>query len=377
MVHYLAREYQRLGHNVRVCGPAGWWKHRKLKFGYPLHRWPTLRGLIPEKVNTFNFMLDRRIWGADVVHAHSTYPCGYIAACVLKNKKVPIVVTPHGEDIHTIPELNFGLRLKPELAPKIHASLKKAQLVTAISMSVKESLREAGVVENKIRFVPNGIDTERFCRTVGGVRDWLEIDSTDPIILSVGNYHPRKGLEILIKAMPDIIKDRPEAKLVIVGRTKGKLESLVQKMGLTRSVRLTGSIPFPLSALNTMDTANGGKDKLAGIYREANVYVSASMEEGAEGLSLAMLDAMAAGLPLVATCISGNKDLVSDGANGLLVKPGDAKTLAQSILKILNNKQRANDFGERNRETAESYSWRKIAGNYIEVYKEAIERINQ
>lgn len=371
VVHYLAREYQKLGHNVRVYGPAGWWKHRKLKFGYPLHRWPTLRGLFREKVNRFTFMLDRKIWGADIVHAHSTYPCGYIAACVLKDKKVPIVVTPHGEDIHTIPELKFGLRLKPGLAPKIDRSLDRAQLVTAISMSVKESLKDAGVVENKIRFVPNGIDTERFCKNVGGVRDWLDIDLNAPVILSVGNYHPRKGLEILIKAMPDIIKERPEAKLVLVGRTKGKLEPLVQEMDLNRSVRLTGPIPFPLSALSSMDSPNGSKDKLAGLYREADVYVSAAMEEGAEGLSLAMLDAMAAGLPLVATRISGNRDLVSDGVNGLLVKPGDSKALAQSILETINNKRTVNDFGEKNRMTAENYSWRKIANQYLDVYTEA------
>ncbi|NNG00351.1 MAG: glycosyltransferase family 4 protein [Desulfobacteraceae bacterium] len=374
VVHYLAREYRRLGHDVRVLGPAGWWKHRKLCFGYPVHRWPTLRGHFPEQVYSAQLGLDTLIWGADIIHAHSTYPNGYTVACMNKNK--PLVITPHGEDIHVIPEIGFGLRLKPELDVKIKKSLESAQLVTAISNSIVDSLKVAGVDENKIRLIPNGIDIERFRGQAGGIRKWLNISGSAPVIMTVGRYHPRKGLEILLRSMPHVLKDVPDAKLVIVGDSNGKLEPLVRELSLRESVRITGEIGFP-AVSRGMENDNNAVDKLAGVYRASNVYVSAAMEEGAEGLSLAMLDGMAAGLPIVATAISGNKDLIESGINGLLVPPADPVALARGIAEILRNRPLAVQCGQNNLQTAKPYSWTAVAHQYLRVYQEAIRQADR
>ena len=143
VVHYLAREFKRLGHNVRVLGPAGWWRLRKMRFEYPVHRWPTLRKFVPEKVQYAQLVLDNLMWGADVIHAHSTYPNGYAVAKLRRRTNIPLVVTPHGEDIHVIPEINFGLRLDPVTEKKIKTALQSAQLVTAISQSVRDSTARA------------------------------------------------------------------------------------------------------------------------------------------------------------------------------------------------------------------------------------------
>jgi teichuronic acid biosynthesis glycosyltransferase TuaC len=371
VVHYLARELQRAGHRVRVVGPSGWWRDRDLHFDYPVHRWPTLRRHLPDQINYAQLALDQLLWGADVIHAHSTYPNGYAAAQLRRFQNTPLVVTPHGEDIHVIPEIGFGLRLQPKYDTKIKKSLHSANLVTSISSSVTSSLMDAGVNEGKIRLIPNGIDVERFGGASHCSREKLGLGSRSPLILSVGRYHPRKGFDFLLQSMPHVLKKIPTAQLVIVGNSRGKLEPQVESMGLGDSVRIAGEIPFPAGHFSASES-KPADDLLADLYKASDIYVSAAMEERAEGLSLAMLDGMAAGLPIVATSISGNKDLVVPGRNGLLVPPAEPEALAGAIIDTLTNPQRSARWGQNNRLVAQQYSWTSVARQYLDIYREAI-----
>ena len=296
VVHYLARELHRLGNNVRVIGPSGWIKHRKHKFEYSLHRWPTLKGLFTEKVMYAQLYLDTRIWSCDVIHAHTSYPNGYIASHLKRISNLPLVITPHGNDIHMIPEIGFGQRLDPVKGKKIEFALKQAEVVTAISDSVKSSLLDAGCEPGKIRNIPNGIDIERFKHQVDlDVRQWLDLETDSRVILTVGNYHRRKGQDVLLAAMPHILAKMPKAILIVVGANQGPLAEQAQSMGLGKHIRLTGPISFPCQSTQQHGRINQAVDMLAALYRQSDVYVSASINKEAEGLSLAMLDAMAAG----------------------------------------------------------------------------------
>ena len=237
VVHYLARSLQSLGHRVRVVIPGGFWCYRNIRLGYPVHRWPTLRGRAAKYVMLPQLLLDTTLWGCDVIHAHSTYSSGYIASLLKKVRNVPLVITPHGEDIHVIPEIGFGQRLDPIQRPKIEYALKNADVVTAISGSIKASLLDAGTAPEKIREIPNGVDLERFQKTSGtDVRRWLGLPPDARLLVTVGNYHPRKGHESLLRAMPYILKSEPRARLVIVGRNSGELLPLIDFNGLNGSL---------------------------------------------------------------------------------------------------------------------------------------------
>lgn len=372
VVHYLANEFQRMGHAVRVLGPSGWWRYRKLKFEYPVHRWPTLRGLFTESVHFCQAYTDTLLWGADIIHAHSTYPSGYTISRIKHLRNTPLIVTPHGEDIHVAPEIGFGLRLYPDLDQKIKRSMDRAQRVTAISQSVIESIQNAGIEARKIKLIPNGIDIDRFSKRIEGTRSWLNIDTEAPVILTVGRYHTRKGFDVLIQSMPAILRAIPKAVLVIVGDSKGKIEPLVRKLTLQDNVVLTGELPFPMPGQSSSNS-DGGQDRLAGLYQTASLYVSAAMGEGAEGLSLAMLDGMAAGLPIVATEISGNKDLITPSENGLLVPPADSEALAAAIVTMLKDASLAIRCAQNNRCVAEDYSWSKVASEYLTLYERVLD----
>jgi glycosyltransferase involved in cell wall biosynthesis len=341
-----------------------------------VHRWPTLRGLFAEKVQEAILNLDVALWGCDVIHAHNTYPCGFTAVKLKRRRRVPLVITPHGVDIHMIPKIGFGLRLNPSKRVKIENAIRNAEFLTAISASVQNSLVDAGCPQTKISKIPNGIDLERFKqKNLPNARKWLGIEPKAPLILSVGHYHPRKGHEVLIQALPRILQQMPSAHLVIVGRNPEPLKPLIREMKLTDHVHLTGSIPFPISNFNSQSKGNKkDEDRLASLYCSSNVFVSAGIDEGAEGLSLALLDAMAASLPVVATRISGNMDLVSDKKTGYLVPHSDPNPLAEAVLGLLDNPLMAKNMGKKGYERAQSYGWTEVSYQYLRIYQKAIDK---
>lgn len=379
VVHYLARTFQQLGHQVRVVGPTGWWKKRHHKFEYPVHRWPSLWGFFPDQVNLARIFLDTVIFRADVIHAHSAFPPGFIACRLKRIKDIPVVLTPHGEDIHIVPELNHGLRLNPKLEPKIRYAVQHADVLTAISGSVKHSLLEVGADPKKIVMIPNGTDAKRFGEPVNlNVRQWLQVPADAKIILTVGNYHLRKGYQVLFEAMHYVLMEEPKARLVIVGRDSNKnFSRLKDQHRMEGKVILAGAIPLPkkIIGFNTSSLPNDQeKDLLAALYQAADVYVSAGVSDGGEGLSLAVLDALTAKLPTVATNISGNKDVVKDGKSGILVQPANAQQMAQAIGFLFKNFKMAEEYGKNAFEISRHYHWSSIANQYLTAYQKSIDQ---
>lgn len=378
VVHHLARAFYELGHRVRVVGPAGLWSQRKVRFSYPLHRWPTiLGGEWAGGEAVWKLLIDTVMWGADIVHAHNTSPCGYAAAKLKSIRNLPLVITPHGEDIHTIPEIGYGQRLDPQKRQRINFALRRAELVTAISESIESSLLDAGTPSLKIRKIPNGIDIERFARPIeADVCNRLQIEKNSRLIVTVGNYRPCKGHEVLIRSMPRILACEPRARLVIIGKSAAPLQSLIEELHLQNKVILPGLIQFPLDISGGKGAASepADRDWLAAIYQKAEIYVSTGVSEGAEGLSLALLEAMAAGLPVVASAISGNKDMVKNGRSGFLIPPSDPVQLADAVSRLLNTDQLRIPMGKESRKIAENYRWTRIAQQYLSAYEEARER---
>jgi glycosyltransferase involved in cell wall biosynthesis len=396
VVYHLAHELKELGNQVRVIGPAGWWRDRKYKLEFPVHRFPTLRiqkpwrkrlsakerhaerykdapGWLQEHFSMAQLLVDTSIWGCDVVHAHNTYPTGYRAARLKRLRNVPLVVTPHGEDIHKVREMNFGLRLNSHISPKIEYAVENADILTAISAAVEESLIDAGSRRGKIRLVPNGVDLNRYANPISvDVREWLKLPANSRIITTIGNYHPRKGQEVIIRAMKTVVRSDPNACLVIIGRKPDPLRPLIHELGLKKNVVLTGQIKVP-SVISSAELSvdNQQIDWLAAILQSSEIYVSAGVNEGAEGLSLAVLEAMASGLPIVASNISGNRDVVKPELNGVLVTPGDPEMLASELIRILKNETLARQLSEGSHTVARDYSWNSIAKQYMAIYQEA------
>lgn len=376
VVHYLAQALKELGQDVRVLCHTGWLKNRGLDLGYDVRRYgsvfrtelrkPGWRPRLKEKEMQLHVHLDAWLSGCDVIHAHTTYPTGYIAARVRGKLRgnCGLVVTPHGIDIHTIPEIGHGMRLDEKLAPKIDLALESADAITSISEGIEQSILDAGAPAGKIARIPNGVDLRRFASKPDfDIRDDLGVPADAKLIVSVGNYHLRKGHEVIVKAMPAILASESRARAVIVGRGTEALAPLVAELDLVGKVVLPGALPFP------MPGQQRSTDKLAALHANCDAYISAGVQQGAEGLSLAVLEAMAAALPIVASDISGNRDIVRDNENGFLVPPADEAMLATNVLKIMHDEALRRRLGEGARATASGYDWLNVGRQYLELYR--------
>ncbi len=252
----------------------------------------------------------------DIIHANSraTQVLGYF---IQRLSHKPFVSTCHGF---------FKKRLFRKVFPCWGAK------VIAISESVEEHLLDDFEVNKKdIVVVHNGIDAEKFQIKKGNVNKSTKVKYSmpvgGPVIGVIARLSEEKGHIYLIEAMKYVLQDIPGAKLLLIGegRMKEKLVSLVKKLGIEQNV-------FFISEVS--DTKE--------ILFDLDVFVMPSLKEG---LGLALMEAMASGLPVIGSAVGGIKNLIQDGYNGLLVKPEDPLGLAEAILALLRDSSKSDFLG--------------------------------
>jgi glycosyltransferase involved in cell wall biosynthesis len=169
----------------------------------------------------------------------------------------------------------------------------------------------------------------------------------------VGRLIFNKGPQYLVEAAPEVLRARPEAEFVFVGDgpLRASLEERARQLGVSQRLTFLGTRP-----------------DVAAILQTCHVLARPSL---LEGMPLTVLEAMACGLPVVATPVSGTAELVRDGENGLLVQPADPASLARAILRLIEDKPLREAQGRRGRHLAESgFSWDAVAARTLAVYRE-------
>ncbi|MBN2071701.1 MAG: glycosyltransferase family 4 protein [Candidatus Krumholzibacteriota bacterium] len=227
----------------------------------------------------------------------------------------------------------------------------------AISPAIRDELLLAGVKRASIIEIPNGIDPESHYipgrKEKRSARASLGIDDESIILLFTGRLSRQKNLDILLEAMEQVA--RPGLKLLIAGKgpERERLERIASKETLNGSVSFLGPVEDPEI-----------------LYRAADIFVLPSREEG---MSNSLLEAMSSGLKVIATDISGSCELIDDGISGLLVPPGDARSLGEKILEAASGRF---DPGTAPRERIlEKYSIGSVADRYIDLYNALTDRI--
>ena len=194
---------------------------------------------------------------------------------------------------------------------------------------------------NKVRIIPNGVDTERFKPGLNAefLRRKLGLKKSDKVVLYVGRLTPQKGLEDLIKAVDAVLKSVSNARFVIVGDGdskcggfRAKLEEMASSRGCGEAVLFVG--PMPNRLIPYLDNL-------------ADVFVMPS--RGGEGITRAMLEAMSCSVPAVSTNVAGNPDAVIDGETGYIIKPRDHETLAKKLITLLKDEKLRKGMGEKAR----------------------------
>ncbi|NTW75936.1 MAG: glycosyltransferase family 4 protein [Candidatus Moranbacteria bacterium] len=277
----------------------------------------------------------------DLIHAFFTVPCGFLAMLLGFEFRLPYIVSLRGADVPGYSERFIALYAI--LRPIVRLVWLRSFRVVSNS----NGLRDLALMtdpKRDIPVIPNGVDTGQFVPAKDRVTDGITR------ILVVSRLTPRKGMRFLIRAMAML----PEsARLIIVGGggERANLESTTVESGVTNRVEFRGLIPH---------------DALPDIYRECDIFCLPSLNEG---MSNTVLEAIASGLPIVATVTGGTEELVTNGENGYFVKKESPEDLAEKIGMLASDAGLRARMGAASRIKAESMDWTAQAMRYVEEYE--------
>lgn len=287
----------------------------------------------------------------DLVHAHWLLPNGFVAWRVARKTGVPYAVTLHGSDV-------FMAERNPLFRAMARSAALGAAHITSCSAELGERLlRITGAdLAPRLHLVANGTD-------IVPPRG-ADIESARTrLIVAVGRLVDKKGFRYLVDAMPRVLAQAPEARLTIGGggELAPTLRDQVRDLGLGDRVHFTGSLSH---------------GEVLALIASAEVFVMPSIRDpsgNVDGLPVVVLEAMAAGRPVVATDVSGMSLAVEQGRTGLLVPEQDPAALAAGILSLLNEPNLARSFGEAGRlRVQRELNWEAIAERHDRLYAAAV-----
>ena len=313
-------------------------------------RVPGLAGLVLVLQFALYLILNRSKYS--VIHVHIMKTLAFTAAVVGQALSKTVVLKVSGYD-----ELDHGCLSERQAHSCYYRVLnwgcKKADTVIAISRQTQERLLACGYGEEQVVYLPNGIDLDRFrpCADKAACRRALKLSDAN-VAVFVGRFVHEKGLFNLVDAWRFVRQRFPNSLLCMVGdgQYRHSIETVV------------GADPLLKDAVYFAGETKGVETYLAA----ADCYVSASLTEG---LSNTMLEAMASGLPIVCTRISGAEDMVQEDKNGYLVPVGGSEQLSGAVEKVFSDHARAAVMGRHSRTLAERlFDVNRIIDRYEQLY---------
>ncbi len=342
-------------------------KKTELINGVKVHRIPCkffkIKGLYPPPlVACPNFLRYLREIDArenfDLFHLHSRwFPDFTLVRRYCLGTGKPLVLTVHNarpigiNPVYTV----FGSAYEAAIGKKV---LRSADQLIAVSRWTRDDVLKYKLDKNKFTVIHNGLDFSQFStKHSPDIKKKLRMGKNEALIIWVGRIVEQKGLRYLFQAMPEVLKNF-SAKLLLVGTgsEEKQLRKQARALGIGKSIVFYGEVT--------------NRKELNNLLRGADVFVFPSIWEP---FGIACLEAMASGLPVVATKTGGIPEIVQHGKNGLLVPPRSAGALATGLVYLLKNKRKRLEMGRNARKTVEkNFAWRRIAAETKKVYAKAL-----
>jgi glycosyltransferase involved in cell wall biosynthesis len=297
----------------------------------------------------------------DVIHTHHPILLGQTAARKAAELNLPLVFTFHTqywEYTHYIPFPQETIQefLKNAVHKWLRDYVQKCQHIIIPSESLRDILVKEYGLQDHYTVIPTGTDIEPFQKADGkSVRQeqgWQD----ETVLISVGRLAPEKNWDTLIRAFAKVSLQHPKWRLVLIGDgpVRDGLQSLAAELGIVERVTFLGSLPF---------------DKIPRYLKAANAFSFASVTE-TQGL--VTIEAMAAGLPVIAVDGSGTRDIVEHGKEGFLVE-NDPDALAKGIDELLSDPQRMRRFSHHALKKAKTFDVHALGKQLVSVYEQAIQ----
>ncbi|MBX3173904.1 MAG: glycosyltransferase family 4 protein [Gemmatimonadaceae bacterium] len=344
LILQLSEEMRRRGHTVIPIGPAeddGWLNQQFLGQGFPWETYHLDRPIDFPAAERIAAQL-RRI-RADVIHGHE-FVMGVYGAAAGRIAGVRHIMTMHG---------NQQMLQKLQRRVALKWAIGRSDATVAVSSATRDELvTRLRLAEQTVQVVRNGIPERPGDATK--IRRELGLGQDELLVLAVGSLMLRKGHRVLLEAMTLIRQRHPSLRWQVViageGEQRSALEQYIAENGLAGQARLLGN-----------------RNDVPDLQAAADVFAMPSLWEG---LPLAILEAMFARTPLIATTASGIPEAVDDGEHGLLIPPADPEALASALLRLLQDPALRERLGEQARARAETaFSMMAMADAYEALYR--------
>lgn len=323
---------------------------------YPLGRWYLIRQ-IQALQQKYNFDL----WQVTI-----GYPVGVAVVDYFKKNKIPCVLRCSGEDIQIQKDVGYGVRLNKKADALVRANYKKFDGVVSISEAMTGEYIHAGVAKEKVVKIPNGVDASRFQAVRQEAKKEIPgIDKGQKIILTVGRNHPKKGFHLIPEIIEQLLKVRQDFTWLMVGDGNEEIKRQAEQKGPEVSGRIR---VIPNAGLRSKGFEFPSRE-LIEIYCGADIFAFPTL---IETFGIVVIEAMAAGLPVVTTTAPGVDELVENGVTGLKSLAGDVPHMAENIDLLLRDRDLYQRMANRAIQQSSSYDWDHIAESYLTFYQKVI-----
>jgi glycosyltransferase involved in cell wall biosynthesis len=335
----LATQLAKRGHEIYVITSKG---EGLQKFehvnGFKIYRisYPEIR-FIGSIILWLKIVLKIQQIAPEIVHAQD-FCMGISAFLAKKVFKIPFIIWGRGEDV-------YHPLLQQRISNKL--ILQNSRQVISLTKNMQNEIIKRYGIQSIV--IPNGFDIQDLTILKGTP----EKKSGHQNVLFVGRLHPVKGIKHLIIAMKDVIAINPAARLILIGEgnEKENLVTLSMQMGIQKNVQFIGEVPH---------------DEVFNYMQQSDLFVLPSLSEGFPGV---FLEAMACGLPIIATRVGGIPEILTDNINGYLVEAEDPENLANKIILLLKDDRLRKKMSDNNRNEVKKYSWDNICIKLEKIYE--------
>ncbi|MCE9642750.1 MAG: glycosyltransferase family 4 protein [Candidatus Andersenbacteria bacterium] len=279
----------------------------------------------------------------DFVFAFFAVPAGWVAWVLSYLRGIPYGVYFGGSDIPNANPSRFK-HVYPLLTPLLKTIWRRASFRSVCSEELRDLAKQADP-ETDFLCIPNGVETSRFAPIDRPANPKVKI-------LFIGRLIPRKGFHRVVRALPKVrslVRVPFEVEVVGTGLYREELDMLAEELGVSDLIRYVGMVPY---------------DQLEKSYQYADIFVLTSLSEGMPSV---ILEAMGCGLPVIASNVGGNNEIVHEGENGYLIMGDNVEDLAEKLSKLIDDSDLRDRMGKKSREYALEYDWKNIMGKYNEL----------
>lgn len=281
----------------------------------------------------------------DSINTHFAVPSGPLGVVVSSMFGIKNILSIHGGDIFD-PTKNNSPHRKEYLRKAVELSINNSDFVVAQSTNTRNNANKYYNLSKDIEIIPLPYEPYSFERKS---RKKLNLEDNKNYLVSVGRLVQRKGYKYLIEALPKIENEDTELMIIGSGPQEKELKKKSKELGVSDKVNFLGYL---------------SEEKKFQYLANSDIYVLSSIHEG---FGIVLQEAMQVGLPIIATNRGGQKDLIEDGKNGILIPPKEPETIADSVESLLSRPEKMKEMKKNNLKKVQSFSSKEICKRYLEL----------